>query len=133
MWIHCYDISMGNTQNLIEFLTFVFGGAGILGAAFVVIRSASLKQTLSISHANAIEQDRRIRILEEAHAENTKKIGELEGQIHTLKTLPLEKLANSYATMAETIKSMGETQNKLLELMATNQHQAGSVTVNTSK
>lgn len=113
------------------------GAVGIAGfVAFLLVygRGSVARETIALHEKNQKALEDRVKLLEESDAAKSKQIGELNGQIHTLKTLPLEKLANSYATMASTLEAMGATQSKLLELLANQPTpQPPQVTVNNTK
>ncbi len=96
----------------------VLGLAGIISFTIVYSKGTVAKDTIRLQEKNIKALGERVSILEDNDVFKTKKIGELEGEVKTLKTLPLEQLGKSYAEMATTIAAIGETQHKIMELLA---------------
>lgn len=103
-----------------EFLSFTTAGLGLLGLiafVFVYSRGSVARETITLQEQNRRALEDRVKILEDSDQEKTRRIAELEGEVRTLKTIPLSKLAKSYETMAQILRGVGDTQDKMLTIM----------------
>lgn len=107
----------GTISNWVQIIGGVFGLVGIVTLIMAYFKSNLAKETIEIHEKNRRALEDRVQILEDSDASKTKKIAELEGEVKTLKDIPLGKLAKNYETMANTLKTVSDTQSKMLELM----------------
>lgn len=107
----------GHIANAVTIIGGVVGVAGFLAFVLAYFKSGLAKQTIAIHEQNRQALEDRVKILEESDNAKTKKISELEGEVKTLKDIPLGKLANNYETMAKTLSTVSDTQKKMLDVM----------------
>lgn len=84
----------------------VLGVTSVVGAAWVVMRSATTRSTITQQKTLISTYEQRVKALEDQHIENVKAIADMQGQIKVYKELPLEKIANSIAQIAKTNESI---------------------------
>ena len=97
-------------------------GAAIIGFVIAnLLRGDIAKRTQLVMEQNRSALEEKIKILQEAHDENIKRIGdledsrdELEHEIKIIKQIPLQELASNYKLISEHLTAIFETQNKIL-------------------
>lgn len=96
----------------------------LVGGGWVLIRSRVSKvnqeqQKELIATLSQINETYKNEILElrTLHIENTKAIADLQGQIKTLKEVPLARIMGGIEMIEQTNKSIAETQGKIVDLI----------------
>lgn len=106
--------SVGTILSVIGSLMLLLGALAAIWAYFRTKLGASTNDILEKNNDALVK---RVEILEESDATKTTKIAALEGEIRTLKTLPLAELADSYKAMARAHTEMVATQKKIIDLL----------------
>lgn len=95
----------------------ILGIAGLIAGAIVVVKAAMSKETISQQKEligtlkdGKQEQADQIKDLQDKHLESTKAIAGMQGQIDTLKTIPLQEIARD-------LKDVVTTQHEILKLV----------------
>jgi len=103
----------------------------LLGGGFLIIRSKTTKENIAqqkelIETLGRINETYKQEIvdLRTLHVENTKAIANLEGQIKTLKEVPLGRIMNGITIIEQTNKSIAETQGKIVDLITSDRSDA---------
>lgn len=96
----------------------------LIGGGIVIIRSKAGKENLAqqkelIQTLNGINATYKQEIidLKALHIENTKAIANLQGQIKTLKEVPLTRIMSGIEMIEQTNKSIADTQGKIVDLI----------------
>ena len=96
----------------------------LLGGGFIVVRNKASKENIKqqgelISTLTAINATYKQEIIElkASHIANTKAIAHLEGQIKTLKEVPLHRIMGGIEMIERTNQSIAETQAKIVDLI----------------
>ena len=96
----------------------------LIGGGWVLIRSRVSKENQTqqkelirtLTDINATYKQE-ITDLKDLHIENTKAIANLQGQIKTLKEVPLNRIMSGIEMIESTNKSIAETQGKIVDLI----------------
>ncbi len=94
-------------------LAFVFIAVG--GLAFGWFRILKETNTLLKEQNEELKADNKQ--WQEKHSDNVAAIAKLQGQIDTLKNVPLKQINNSINEIAKTNKAIVETQKQIVELL----------------
>jgi len=111
------DFNINIILNAISLIVLIGGGA-------VIIRSKASKENQiqqkelikTLTEINATYKQE-ITDLKNLHVENTKAIANLQGQIKTLKEVPLTRIMSGIEMIETTNKSIAETQGKIVDLI----------------
>lgn len=113
---------MDQFSTILAVIGSVLAVVGVASFVFAYFRSNLAKETIELGEKNRQELEIRVKSLEDADYAKQLKIKDLESQIEIFKTLPLEKLADSYGTMAATLKEVSTTQRNILKLISQTAH-----------
>lgn len=107
---------------LIGYIAGIFGLVAVVSSAFVVSRSAVIKQTVEgqtelIDTLKNIREEQKIEIekLNNKHNESSKAIANMQGQIDVLKNIPLKDIAKDLSSIAGEMAKISEVQSIIMD------------------
>ncbi len=90
-----------DTSNILAATLFLIGAASFTAAYF---RAGMAKDTIKIQQSNNGALSEKIRLLEDSDKQKTRQIAELQGEVKTLKTVPLERIEQSLDALAHAVE-----------------------------